>query len=208
MHKNRRASWLVLVTLISWSDIVHAQLTIPEAVANGATNLVHAVPSGKAPSMATVAKDIDVVLKGVVGSSRSYLSEDQRSVLTDYEIENPVVLYHGAAARAARPGIAEKIAVTLRGGTIKIGGVEFIQFEEGLPILQPGAEHLFLLQLIDNHYYPVGLYLGAFGIVDGRLRSLSRVQNFAPEYRDVPAADAAVDVIAKIRARHNQSPQK
>lgn len=140
-------------------------------------------------------------MRGVVGTSRSYLSDDQRSVLTDYEIQNPTILFRASTAATVRPGIATPVAVTLVGGTIKIGSVEFTQYEEGLPILEPGAEHLFLLKQVDNHYYPVGLFLGAFGIVDGKLQPLTRVQGFAPEYRDVPAADATADVLAKIRAR-------
>jgi hypothetical protein len=88
-----------------------------------------------------------------------------------------------------------------------VGGVEFTQLEEALPALEPGAEHLFLLKQVDNRYYPVGMFVGAFGIVGGKLRPLSQIRDFAPEYQEMPAVEAVADLVGRLRAMRQRSPK-
>jgi hypothetical protein len=197
--------WITTFTiaLVLASPSAQAQDTIPDSVARGARSRFRAMPSGKAPKLAELAQDIDLIVRGKVGKATSRLSVDMREIYTDYEILGASVLYRTNGTSVARPGLAVPMLVTLRGGVVNIGGVEFAQVEEALPGLQPGIECLFLLREIDGHYQPVGMSLGALGVVAGKLRSLSLLGDIAPEYSDVPAADAAVDIVARVRLARN-----
>jgi hypothetical protein len=60
-----------------------AQETIPEAVARGATSRGSTPGSGRPEALTTLLRRVDVIVRGVVGVPRSYLSDDRQSLFSD-----------------------------------------------------------------------------------------------------------------------------
>jgi hypothetical protein len=157
--------------------------TIPDNIAAGGGWVGPSVPSGQGPDMARVLALTDTLVRGIVGEhGASYLSDDQRDVLTDYPILSLVVLYQEALALSDRPGLVGKITVAVRGGSAMINGVPFTAVYRGQPQLTPGTEYLLLLRKDKAKYRVVGDYYGVFGTVDGRFGPLFKPSTFAQEY--------------------------
>jgi hypothetical protein len=199
-HTRRAAALLATTGFVLAAAIQAAQETIPQAVARGATGRITTAPSGKPPDMDDILRDVDVVVRGVVGEPRSFLSEDKRDVYTEYSMKRPIVAYQARPVAAAVPGVGPEVSVTQLGGTVMVDGVKFTQTEQGLPPLQPGTEALFLLKRIDGRYHIAGTFFGAFGIVAERLKPLTTVESFAPEYRDAPAREGTEKIVRRIGA--------
>jgi hypothetical protein len=176
------------------------QETIPEAIARGATGRFRTAPSGLAPSVSHLLQETDLIIRGIVGDHKSYLSSDQTDVYTDYALNNITVFYRAEPFVSARPGARETLAVTQLGGTVTVNGVEFKQIEDGLPALEAGSDGLFLLCKSGNRYFIAGTFYGAFGIATGKLLPLTKVGSFAPEYRDIPATEAVTRIVAQARS--------
>lgn len=192
-----------LLTLALVSGAMAAQPrpeTIPEALARGASGRTRSAPSGVSPSIADIVADADIVVRGIIGESRSYLSDDQRNVYTDYVLTNPVVLYHSKALTARRPG-AMTITVTQLGGKITVGNLEFTQIEMGLAALVPGTEGLFVLTRDKDRYRIAHTFYGAFRISQGRVMPLTTKEDFASEYRDASVAAVQEDLATRLRGR-------
>ena len=177
--------------------------TIPDLLARAGKSVERGmtVPSGVAPSVDEVLAQADTVVRGVVGQPRSYMSDDQRDVYTDYPVLNPIILYQAQMVTSPTPGVVSAVIVTLLGGTVTVNGLAFIVRVDGLPSLQPGAEGLFLLKRDGDKYRIAGTIYGAFRIVSERLVPLTRQSEFAPEYRDIPAAQAQEQLVSKLRQR-------
>jgi hypothetical protein len=193
--------WLLAVmALLGVSTRAYAQgETVLEAIARGASGRIRTAPSGKPPEVATVLRSTDLVVRGTLGEPQSYLSPDQRDVYTDYPLERPVVLFQKRQTASDKPGITPAITVTQLGGTISLNGVKFTQTEDGLPPLKPGSEGLFLLTRINDRYWIAGTFFGAFGIVDGKLKTLTSMQSFAKEFDGAPADRAGADLASLAR---------
>jgi hypothetical protein len=176
--------------------------TIPEIVANSdplGGFASSTIPSGKAPAVDVVLKRVDTVVRGTVGEPRSYLSDDQRDVLTDYPIVNPTFIHQNTLATTRTPGIPPSISVTLIGGTVHINGKKYEQREGALPSLPSGTECLFLLSRVGEHYMIAGRYYGAFAITGGKISALTADRGYAPEYQNAPATQVIADLLSRLR---------
>lgn len=198
MKRLSHASWLVVVVLLSAAGVSAQGETIPEQLLRQGGPLIHvmSIPSGPVPSMTDVLRDTEIVIRGVVGQPRSYLTDDQREVLTDYTINSPAVLYQSTVTQASKTGTST-YAVTVPGGVVTIGGLTFTSKDYGLPPLEPGTECLFLLKRVGDQYRIVGWHYGIFQIAAAKLVPLSRREDFAPEYRGAPAADTVKQMITQ-----------
>jgi hypothetical protein len=203
-----RCTLSVFAALTIAVTLAAQEITIPERVAHGAKGRFSGIPSGKAPSLSDVLSRTDLIVRGIVGDSSAYLSEDLMDVYTDYELKSPVILYQAEPTPAPTPTAARRIIVTLTGGEIMVGNVKYTQYEEALPILQPGIETLFLLQRVGSRYRPTDVYLGAFAISAAKVLPLTRVGQFAEEYRNAPAAEAIAAIVSQIAAARSQRPVK
>jgi hypothetical protein len=181
---------LSLIILLSGSIEAQQRETIPEAIAKGAVGSVATAPSGQLPSVADLLRITDVVARGTIGPGRSYLSDDQRDVYTDYPITEPIVIYQSNVATSLTPGTVPSVTVTVRGGTVVVNGTTFTHTEPGLRPLQAGTQGLFLLQRVGSKYRVAGTFFGAFSIKDGKVMPLAGRSDFAPEYRDIALSDA------------------
>jgi hypothetical protein len=194
---------LLTLVLLCLSASVQAQQreTIPDLVAKGAVAALSTVPSGPTPSVADLLRITDVVVKGTIGQPRSYLSDDQRDIYTDYPISDPVFIYQSQMTTSRTPGVLPTVTVTLRGGTVMVNGLRFTATEPALRPLQPGSQALFLLQHVGDKYQVAGWYFGAFGIQDGSVIPLNARRDFAPEYRNVAVSDAVDSMMAALRTQ-------
>lgn len=84
------------ILLASWTLLMNGQTqTIREQLAEKGhdSSRVRGVPSGAAPRVSELLRDVDRIARGFVGDSRAYLSDDQREVYTDYTIDKATILY-------------------------------------------------------------------------------------------------------------------
>jgi hypothetical protein len=175
--------------------------TIPQAIAEGAVNSVSTVPSGQVPTIAALLRNTDIIATGTVGEPRSYLSDDQRDVYTDYPIVDPVFLFQSQSAPMPKPGIMPTLIVTQLGGTVAVNGTRFTQKEPALAPLEKGTRALFMLQQTNGHNFIAGRYFGVFGVTETRLVPLVARQDFAPEYRTIHVSSAIDTMLATLRER-------
>lgn len=195
---------LTFASLVAATVGLHGQLaTIPEQLAREGRSLHSgaSIPSGVAASIDDIVADTDAIVRGIVGEPRSYLSQDQTDVYTDYRLSNPVIAYQSKVLSSPRPGMPSVI-VTLLGGTVTIDGLSFTSRHEALPELPLGAECLFLLKNTDDdHYRIAGTYYGVFAITGGRLTPLTRKHGFAPEYQGAIAEEGTQAMVSRLRRR-------
>jgi hypothetical protein len=83
------------------------------------------------------------------------------------------------------------VTATLLGGTVTINGLSFTSSPDALPNLEPGSEYLLLLKRVGSRYHIAGTYFGAFQVADGKVTPVTKKRGFAPEYSNVPVAEAA-----------------
>jgi len=164
--------------------------TIPEAVARGAKGRSRSQPSGPVPNIRELLSSADLVVRGAVADSVSYLSDDQKDVYTDHLLTNTTVLFRSAVPSSAQPGPPTPIVVTQLGGAVLLGDVTFTQVEEGLPQFERGSEGLFIAVNRGGKFHLAQVFYGAFQIRNGRFTPLAGRKDFATELRDLPVATA------------------
>jgi hypothetical protein len=192
---------LLLLTTIAL-EVVNAQLlTIPEELRHAGVSLASgpSIPSGKAPSVDAVLADADTIVVGTVGpAAPSYLSDDQREVLTDYQVVDPVLLFQSSTDLSIDPGRGQAIVVTILGGTISMLDLTYERRHAALPSLKVGARCLFLLKRAGAKYVVAGRYYGVFEIGD-TLVPLMRDAGYGEELRPLPAAAAINSLVTRRR---------
>jgi hypothetical protein len=148
--------------------------------------------------------DTDVIVRGRVGAPiRSYLSEDQYDVYTEYAIHNPRYLYLSDVGLSGPPGMNRPTVVGMLGGKITINGLSYTQTHEQLPSLPVGAECLFLLKRVNERFVIANRYTGAFVIEGTRMRPLNvRPRTYPPQYRAGLVDETVEALIREAKRRH------
>ena len=157
------------------------------------------------PDMATVLRDADVIVMGMIGDSASHETSDHIDVVTDYEILQPIYLGRRPTARIPDP--SAPLVVTLPGGSITVDGLSFTSHHEGLPAPAPGTWCLLLLKERPEGYGLAAEYLGAFTIDDGLMTPLTTKKHFAPELRGAVAEDVARQWAEQISRQPRRLPE-
>jgi len=195
----RLTALLVLMVVVTTTN---AQLaTIPEQLARAGRSLSAgpSIPSGLPPSLDRILSDTDIIVRGVVGTPRSYLTEDQIDIYSDYPVRNAVVLYRAPPVRSQKLETS-MLTVRLLGGSITISGLTFTSRHAALPSLESGVEYLLLLRRVaGNQYHIAGNYFGAFSIEDGKLTPSTKKHGFSAEYQGAPVASAQEQMVGRIR---------
>src|SRR4029453_18239529 len=121
--------------------------TIPESLARAGKSIGAGagIPSGVGPALDGLLIDTDLIVRGVLGQPKSYLSDDQRAVLTDYPVLRASILYERKGLASPPDPVA--LAVTLLGGEIEINGLTYADRPAALPALTPGSEALLCLRV-------------------------------------------------------------
>jgi hypothetical protein len=185
----------IAVTVMTVSQFGRRQgPTIPEMIATGAVESVATEPSGAPPPVVSILRLTDLVVTGTIGEPRGYLSDDQRSVQTDYPILGAVVLFE-TKKTIPKSGVSRDVIVTQFGGTALVGQTAFTEQQPALEPLPSGRQGLFLLRHVGDKYWIAGQFYGAFDITNGRLKPLTSKPNFAAEYQDVPLSEALDSVL-------------
>lgn len=176
--------------------------TIPEALAAAGRSLFGGStgPSGPPPALADVLAETDLIVRGFIGTGRSYLSEDEMNVLTEVPVESPVVIYERDPERQTKPGPATPLTLTLDGGTVRVGELTYTQTHGALPTLERNTECLLLLKKVKGRYHVAGRYYGAFELKGERMIPLTRMAGFASELRDRPIADGLATILQQLRS--------
>lgn len=143
-----------------------------------------------------------MIVRGVVGQPRSYLSDDQVDVLTDDPLLKPTVLFQNDATSLGLAAEREGVTVTVRGGTIEINGLTFTSKHAALPGLEPGSEEILCLKRVGSRNLIALTFYGAFRVESQGLAPLSRKQGFAPEIEHVPSATVIAELVARARSLH------
>jgi hypothetical protein len=185
----RNMTWLAL-TLFILPGLLQAQcLPIPEAVAKGSTGGVASAPSGIMPTVDEVLSRADLVVVGTVGSAQSYISENQCYVYTDLALTDTTIV-HSRFPLLTPPNSKPSLTVTQLGGTVSVNGVTFTEIQRALAPLKPGQRVLLLLKRKDNKLMIADMFLGAFAIEDDKVTPLMVRDDYAPDYRHIPLAEA------------------
>lgn len=202
--RKTESSVALLIALLLQSSPASAQLrTIPQQLAEQGTDLTSGatVGSGPSPELDVVLRDADLIVRGVVGNPRSYLSHDETTIFSDYPIVKPTILFDAVIASSSTPGVPEvpEIVVTVEGGKITLGGLTFTVSRDALPGLPTGSECFLLLKRVGGKLHLAGDgSLGAFGInADKHLMPLTGARDFAPAYRGAQATAGVNSMVAR-----------
>lgn len=191
---------VVLLSCVWSAAPLYAQReTIPAALARGSTERSRTSPSGQPPSIDLVATRTDVIVRGVLGEPRSYLSNDKINVFTEFPLTAASVLFDSEIATSKQPGRSRSLTVTQLGGSVTIGGKTFTQIEHGLPLMQPGTEGLFLLERVSDRYEIVGWFFGAFTVAGDRVRPMTPEKGLAVEYEALSTPAALGDIVSRVQ---------
>ena len=203
--KDTFGSVLPLAILLSAQVVAGQGPTIPESLAQQGVPLGRSVGvwSGPAPSVEQVLAQTDLVVRGVVTQTRSYLSPDEREVYTDYDIRSPSIQYRASAVTQPRGGSASTLTITLLGGIVELNGLQFKSEHKGLPALVSGDEYVLLLESTGDRYFIADKYFGAFHIVDGRVEPSARKAAFANELKGRPATETIALLVAGAARAHS-----
>jgi hypothetical protein len=96
---------LLLLATPAWTQ------TIPQLLAKEGHSLGRSVEveTGPPPTIESLLRQTDLIVRGFVGTPKAYLSNDQTDVYSDYSIQRPTILYPPSAAPpGSRPGQANR----------------------------------------------------------------------------------------------------
>jgi hypothetical protein len=167
-----RSSYMTVIFSIFSATLASAQSpTIPEAVAamRPGPYVTSRITEIAPPPFEAIVKSADLIVHGSLKKLRTYLSPDQRTLYTDFE----VVPTNTIAAREfppnAKPG-PSPVILRQWGGETQIDGVLVKISEEGFPLL-PVDEPLLLIMKFNadaGKYEVAGTFGGAFQLQQGR----------------------------------------
>jgi len=179
------------------SSVVTGQETIPELVRKHHGQLEGIIHREFSPvGLTELVKSCDLIARVVVLDARSRLSEDERSMHSDYSVQ---VLDQYFSRRVLDP--AENIVVTKPGGTMTIDGYQYAVYEHDFPALQSGEEYILFLKFdpsIRRYIVPDGAQ-GAFTNVGGIVEQVSGIGR--DERGGVPIAEFTDELTDIIKSR-------
>jgi hypothetical protein len=145
----------------------------------------------------------DIVVIGSAKRLRTYLSENQRELYTDYEISPVRILFQAFSPSSARPGVIEPIVLTVWGGHTTIEGVEVVIEDADAPVLEGQSSLLLHLSRESNGKYKLANDVtGASSVVNGRVGLLGKPGAYDDAFRSLQGQQlvAVEDLIAKLRS--------
>ena len=170
-HKMLRHIGMVAVALFTAIPASSDQLTLPQEARLKAPNPVMVARScEKVPlTLEQIVRPADLVLYGTVNLIRTYLSEDQRELYSDYEVTPLRVMIQKVAVSTSTPGQARPIIVKQWGGHTTIDGVFVSVEDDDLRPMSSGAEVILVLTLQKDRKYGIDSYAGKLDVSNGRI---------------------------------------
>jgi hypothetical protein len=149
---HRMTVFAVLVEFASLPLTAQYEPTLRE-MANSHGGITRMIQScGPLPSLADVVKGAELIVEGVVTARASYLTADERDILTDYDLAIRQVLFQREMLVSSRPGIAMPLIFKSHGGQIVVSGLRLavdVQANSARVTLKEG-DHVFLFAMRDR----------------------------------------------------------
>jgi hypothetical protein len=122
--------------------------TLRDTVRATAPNPVHIHRTVDMPTieLESLAGAADLIVQGRVKSLRTYLSSDEKDVLTDYLVTPTRILSQRTLVTSPVPGPAPAIVLTRWGGAMLLEGVRLTASDPEVPPLEEGPEYVLFLQ--------------------------------------------------------------
>lgn len=196
----RRSLCGIGMVMLAYAIVAAQRLTIPELVRQGAVGSVATTPSGQTPTVAALLDQTETLAVGILSNPRSYLSEDETEVLTDYELSDQTILFSAKSNPSPTPAIPRPLTLTQKGGTVVVNGVSFTEKQPALEPLKPGTRVLCLLRSVGNRNMIVGEFFGIFNVQAGLISPLVTRPEFAPEYQNVDYRAAVDSMLRMLRS--------
>ena len=172
------ATWCATLLVVSQVMLAGQEHTLPAMAARAGGKGVHiAVNRGFAPTpFEEMARQADIVVLGTARRMRAYLSADERSIYTEYEVTPLEILAAGrviGTVRQPEPG-RSPLLVTQFGGQMQLNGVSVSVIDSKLPPFASGAKLvLFLTYDPSRDRYEIsGAVSGAFSVSDNSISPL------------------------------------
>jgi hypothetical protein len=166
--------FLLTIVVVAKSHSVAAQkpTIIDRARADPTATVVSGVVGDvPTPALDILVKEAPLVLEATLSAERSYLSNDQTYITTEYAI-NPTRILSGQLKTTSqeRPGETFAPMLSVRGGSWVVDGRVVWDVDHNRERLKTGVAYLLFLRPIANQPGKYGLYAtGGFEVRDGRL---------------------------------------
>jgi hypothetical protein len=121
-----------------------------------------------------IAQGASLIVHGTIMPIRTYFSDDQMSIYTDYLVTPLRVIFESSVSQGtATPGVPQPIVMTRWGGTMTIEGVQVILNDRHAQPLESTPELVLALVKTQNGKYQlVSDLTGTFGVRNGSIELL------------------------------------
>jgi hypothetical protein len=128
----------------------------------------------------------DLIVHATVRPIRTYLSEDQVELFTDYVVTPLRIMYERSLRPSKTPGAVAPIALTVWGGRTMLEGVEVELRDKDAPRLDDNSEVvLYLREDTGGSFRLVSEVTGALGVTAGKVNFLNREQAYDDRFREI-----------------------
>jgi len=173
-----RRNIATLMFLFFSTTLVADQLTLPELAKLRAPGPVNRSRTREfvPPSFEEIVAKADLIVHGRAVAIKTYLSNDQMHLYTDYVITPIRVMLQGSIVPGSVPGTPAQIVVKQFGGETTINGVRVSDQDDELPPFQNGAELILVLAFdkAEGKYRLVTDATGAFLVNGNQIAPLAR----------------------------------
>lgn len=132
------------------------------------------------PPLASIVSFADIAVEGIVSSTRTYATPDDRDIFTEYEIATRQVIFQRVIQTTSKPGPPPPTIFKTRGGTVVFDGYPFTLSGDVRTVLEVGSHVI----LFGRHDQADGKWVfgdrGVFHIAE------KTVSNWLPTLEGVP----------------------
>lgn len=178
------------------------QLTIPQVVKLRApepvllTRIRELVPV----TFEETIENADLVVHGTVAPMRTYLSDDQKELYTDYAITPLRVVFQRHVVGSQVPGVAQPIVVKRWGGRMVIDGVQVTVEDMNLASFENGAELVLILRSSEDGKYRIAKEIaGVLGVRGGLISPTIRSVLKSEQLMGMTVAQFEAEVVRRLR---------
>jgi hypothetical protein len=122
-------------------------------------------------SLESMLAQADLVVRGVITMTNTYMSADQRDLFTDYTVKPTRIMLQRNTPKVRQLGQEFPIVVKRWGGSTTINGVSVTQQDIDLPAFRSGEELILMLHFdkSDEKYELLSTISGAFAVRNDRV---------------------------------------
>lgn len=140
------------------------------AASGGKPVTVLVLREDRAGTMAELSQSSDLVVQATLTRLRSYVSDNNMTVFTDYEIVPARILHSRVSSVAAAPGPQPRLTLTVLGGETIINGTEVTVRNSKLKPIKQGAVFLIFANRVkagESRYLLTKGSAGIFEVING-----------------------------------------